>query len=210
MNKKSITKNNVPNHGYWVETYSGIKFDLVSPDSSMIDLDDIAWSLSRQSRYNGHSILPITYTVADHSLWVADYLYALTSNPIIALHGLMHDAHEAYVGDIVTPVKSLPDIKQTILILEFKVQKAINDALNLSLKYLKEIKKADAMALTTEIKVMMDSAGVDWPNLEPLDITARQIPYPKPRKPEFGYQEFLKCYHKLSAEVQANSQAITA
>lgn len=73
-------------------TYSGGLFDLEAIDR--IETDDILIPLSRQVRFNGHTIVP--WTVLQHSLacW-----------KMIGLEGLCHDFHEAYVGDICSYVK---------------------------------------------------------------------------------------------------------
>lgn len=65
-------------------------------------VEEIADLLSHVKRFNGYGI-----DVASHSLWVANTLFYLTGNPHIALLGLMHDAQEAYIGDIATPVKDV-------------------------------------------------------------------------------------------------------
>lgn len=78
-------------------TRSGRLIDLLAPDSSQITLHDMAHALGAICRYNGHT--PQHYSVAEHSIWVS---YALPME--LRLHGLLHDAHEAYLGDITSPV----------------------------------------------------------------------------------------------------------
>lgn len=68
-----------------------------------INIGDIATALSRIPRFNGHTIRP--YPVAAHSLWVSRAILKETGDVMHALGGLMHDAHEAYVGDMATPVQ---------------------------------------------------------------------------------------------------------
>lgn len=67
------------------------------------DVQEVAHSLSRLCRFTGHT--EVTYSVAQHSLLVAS-LVAQT-DPDLAVVGLLHDAHEAYLGDISRPVKEL-------------------------------------------------------------------------------------------------------
>lgn len=72
-----------------------------------INIKDIAHSLSLQNRFVGHSIRP--YSVAEHSLncvTVAE-LYHDEDDPNILLGLLLHDAVEAYIGDIARPTKYL-------------------------------------------------------------------------------------------------------
>lgn len=101
-------------------TFSGKLFDLSAPTSAMIALEDIAHALAYSSRYNGH--LPQFYSIAQHSIHVAS---ALAEDPramddysghdwqtLMAL-ALLHDAAEAYVGDVVSPLKCmLPGYKE--------------------------------------------------------------------------------------------------
>lgn len=72
------------------------------------DIRDVAHSLSRLCRFNGHT--EVTYSVAQHSLLVASVV--AQTHPDLAIVGLLHDAHEAYLGDISRPVKEL--MRETI------------------------------------------------------------------------------------------------
>jgi hypothetical protein len=104
----------------WVQTRSNKAFDLVQPSPAMVDIYDIACSLSRLCRYNGHG--SAYYSVAQHSVLVSEgveeelvrrrghVLYADSDRRAISkvsLWGLLHDAAEAYVGDLVSPVKQV-------------------------------------------------------------------------------------------------------
>lgn len=84
----------------WVRTYSGESVDLLFPEAPSIRLSDIAWALSHQCRYNGHGTR--FYSVAEHSIHVAARL-----PPELRHVGLLHDAAETYIGDIVSPLKDL-------------------------------------------------------------------------------------------------------
>lgn len=81
--------------------YSGSTFNLNDFSEYHFDVEEIAHSLSMLCRYNGHT--KKFYSVAQHSVIVA------TSLPSsLRLFGLLHDAAEAYVGDVVCPLKKLP------------------------------------------------------------------------------------------------------
>jgi hypothetical protein len=56
------------------ETVSGIFIDLLDPKVEDIQIHDIAWALSRQSRYAGHTMCKIPYTVAQHTVLVSKYV----------------------------------------------------------------------------------------------------------------------------------------
>ena len=81
----------------WMQTRFGKAFDLINPDPNMVDFAEIAQTLSDLPRYVAAYEKPIT--VGYHTLIVADAVEAKDR-----AHALLHDAHEAYMGDIATPV----------------------------------------------------------------------------------------------------------
>lgn len=87
----------------WVQTFSGRCVDLDDPDPAAIDfVADASQALSRIVRFNGHTKAP--YSVAQHCALGAAYLMRQGAPDELALRFLLHDAHEAYIGDIATPV----------------------------------------------------------------------------------------------------------
>ena len=87
-----------------VITHSGRVVGLLTPRPEAIELADIARSLSRLPRFNGHLRGKHAYSVAEHSLTVARLLPPGASDRL-RLAALLHDAHEAYVGDISRPMR---------------------------------------------------------------------------------------------------------
>ena len=82
-------------------TSSGRRFWPLEPRVEDVDLADIAHALANVCRYGGHA--RTFYSVAEHSVLVARHV------PIAyAMHGLLHDATEAYLGDVVRPIKHHP------------------------------------------------------------------------------------------------------
>lgn len=81
-----------------VRLHSGKLMDLNNPTPDDINIDDIAWSLGKLIRYNGH--IPYDYTVARHSVIMSYYVGESHS-----MEALLHDAGEAYCGDIIQPLK---------------------------------------------------------------------------------------------------------
>jgi hypothetical protein len=96
---------NDANKGGWVLTHSGQRVDLYRPKPEQIRIEDIAHHLARTNRWCGAADMPIN--VAAHSASVALVLDSWGMPPHMVLMGLLHDAHEAYMGDIPTPVKNL-------------------------------------------------------------------------------------------------------
>lgn len=83
-----------------IATITGRVVDLAAPTPDMIDIEDIAHALSMLCRYTGH--VEYHYSVAQHSCLVHDMIGAEWK-----LWGLLHDAHEAYAGDISRPYKAM-------------------------------------------------------------------------------------------------------
>ncbi len=90
---------------FWIQCRSGKAFDLLHPTLEAIDIEDVAWSLAFQCRFNGH--VRKFYSVAEHSVRVARRLAHAhpEHGAALVLYGLLHDAAEAYVGDAVLPLK---------------------------------------------------------------------------------------------------------
>jgi len=88
-----------------VRVNSGRLIDLADPRPNDFLIEDIAWALGTMVRYNGH--IPYPYTVARHSIIMSYYVPAEN-----AMEALLHDAGEAYCGDIIKPLKRLyPDLE---------------------------------------------------------------------------------------------------
>lgn len=90
-----------------IETYTGIKADIFDLTHDMLDIEDIANSLAHICRYGGH--VPHFYSVAEHSVHVANWLEDFGYDKQTIITGLLHDAAEAYVGDMVRPLKRHPE-----------------------------------------------------------------------------------------------------
>jgi uncharacterized protein len=88
--------------GAFVHTLSGTKFFPYDPNPEEVIIRDVAHSLARQPRYNGHTRK--FYSVAQHSLILSYFIEELGAEHL-ALDALLHDATEAYIGDMVNPLK---------------------------------------------------------------------------------------------------------
>lgn len=90
----------------WMITASGQKYDLVNLDAANMSLRDIAHHLAQINRYTGACVRP--YSVAEHSLLVVEILEreAGVRDPRVLLAGLLHDAHEAFLTDLSSPMKA--------------------------------------------------------------------------------------------------------
>lgn len=90
-------------HGAWMQTYTGRKFWPLDPRPEEIAIEDVAHGLSNVCRYGGH--VRRFYCVAEHCL-----LMSLICPPEIAREALLHDLAEAYIGDMVRPLKHQPEM----------------------------------------------------------------------------------------------------
>lgn len=90
---------------HWMLTHSGREHYLSGHEilRNQIDIRDVAQALAQINRYTGHCHRP--YSVAEHSLLVADLARRNGKSTLVQLACLMHDAHESTAGDMSTPAK---------------------------------------------------------------------------------------------------------
>lgn len=96
----------------WMQTRSGRALDLIEPDMAALDIrQDVAVPLALIKRFGAHSgDARHGFSVAQHSILGARVLLAETGDASdIALAFLLHDAHEAFIGDIASPVAQALD-----------------------------------------------------------------------------------------------------
>lgn len=93
--------------GDWFQTFTGVEFWPLDPRPEDIVLEDIAHGLSHICRFGGHT--RTFYCVGDHALHVTDCIKQLGGTVLEQFIGLHHDDTEAYVGDVVRPMKRQPE-----------------------------------------------------------------------------------------------------
>jgi hypothetical protein len=166
--------------GDWMQTYTGRAFFPMDPDPDDIDPDDIAHALSLLCRYNGH--VDRFYSVAEHCVLVSRAVPAED-----ALWGLLHDATEAYVGDMIRPLKrSMPEYRAA----EDRVMAAIATRFGLTGEMPASVKNADNRILLTERAALMSAAPPRaWmqDGLEPLPVTVHGW-YPTGAEAQFAFR----------------------
>jgi len=137
--KQSITK------PMTMTLYSGRDVDIFNMNHKQIDIEDIAHALSNLCRYGGHCLFH--YSVALHSV-----LCSYESGTIKEkLAFLLHDASEAYVNDLVRPIKHRPELEQ-YRVEEDKIQKLVFEKFGLEFPFSKRVHEVDN-------KVLMDELG---------------------------------------------------
>lgn len=184
----------------FLETVTGKLVNVVDPKPEMIDIEDIAWGLSRIPRFAGHTITPIPYSVAQHSVFVAKEVNNLLIHRTDAnlevqeaignlekssgfnayeflLQALLHDAAEVYIGDIPSPVKKHPAIADEIKKIENNLMLCVYDAVGISPpnSYAEfVIKHADLIARAVEAHAFMISRGKNWTGMPPVTLIKLQ------------------------------------
>ena len=173
--------------GHWTTTYTGRKFHYLDPQPDEICIEDIAHALALTCRFGGHC--KAFYSVADHSIRVAEIL-----SPNLRLAGLLHDAHEAYLHDLLRPIKQdMPVYRE----LADKIQHAIEERLvsATQLQFIHHVsmypvKCADNILLATEARDLMANTE-GWASLPaPLPCTI------KPMTIRESERDFLRCFDR--------------
>jgi len=132
-----------------IETFTGLKVDPLNLNEEDVRLTDIAHSLSRQCRYNGHSRGHLS--VARHSIWVSEYLEHIGVLVQDQLWGLPHDAAESYLGDLVRPIKHSP-FGAEYLKAEARAEKVIAEHFHLPFPIPPVVRGADNATLSHEVE----------------------------------------------------------
>lgn len=136
----------------WIQTYTGKQFWPLDPKEEDIDIIDIAHALSMKCRYGGHS--KTFYSVAEHSIFVSSYCPNKYK-----LEGLLHDATEGYLPDVVRPLKQhLTGFKQ----IEDNMARIIAKCFNLIYPFPEEVKRIDTAILGDEKRFLMADEPADW------------------------------------------------
>lgn len=136
--------------------FSGEVIDLVEPTPGMIKPEDIVAGLSKICRFNGQ--ISHFYSVAQHSVLVAHF-----APPALKRAALLHDAAEAYIGDVISPLKEL--LKPDYTNIERKLEACIFEAFGEHIDNLALIKPYDAMAYALEAKAFKYGYIQDWANI---------------------------------------------
>jgi uncharacterized protein len=92
----------------WQRMLSGRRLDLLDPSPFDVEITDIAHGLARVARWNGQTVGPFAFSVAQHSV-VVEHLCRLIDprlKPFQLLTALLHDAPEYVIGDMISPFKA--------------------------------------------------------------------------------------------------------
>lgn len=179
----------------FIETYSGHVFDPLHPDFTLIRIEDIAHALANQCRFSGH--VRFRYSVAEHSVRVSEYISTGCSDAL-ALWGLLHDASEAYLVDLPSPVKKAwrSDIGRAYREVERALMVAVCKRFGLPVEEPEIVRDADARLLATEVRDLMHGEKPYWKKLTHQPLEGRIRPW----APDVAEFEFLRRYQALTGD----------
>jgi len=171
-----------------IQTITGSYFQFLKPEEHDYPIHEIAHSLSQLCRYTGHT--QRFYSVAQHSVHVSKLVPAH-----LALLGLLHDASEAYLGDVTSPLKRLlPEYR----VIEDATEAAIAKVYDLPHPMPPEIRKADLTMLLTEKRDLMlrhPDDKVHWPEYPDISPLPGVV---MPWTSEFARDAFLRRYYEIT------------
>jgi hypothetical protein len=142
-------------------TYTGKIIDLANFIPEMVCLEDVAHHLTKICRFGGALDLNSHYSVAQHSIEILMYMYENGERDTKLLSvALLHDASEAYLGDVISPVKELIPQYKTLekRILKVILEKYVGFYCPFMLKKIKDIDK----------RIVIDEAKTFHPKSVPL------------------------------------------
>jgi hypothetical protein len=188
--------------GTWIQTFTGRKFWPLDPRPGEVDILDIAHGLSQVCRYGGHTRR--FYSVAEHSVIVSQYVPAQ-----YARAALLHDASEAYLGDMVRPLKHDPRMAP-FRAAEAALEHVVRERFDLlgSEDEHAAIKAIDDRIIGDEVLALMSSPPDYWIRHqgEPLGATITGL---RPTHAEHVFlTRFLELWPELAAGIaQARAEA---
>ena len=148
----------------YMHTFNGKRYYPFAPKAEDVSVDVIAHHLANRARWAGATqsrLNPelIFYSVAEHSVYVSLYLEQVMQRPDLALAGLLHDAAEAYNGDLIRPLKYSPAFKEP-----FKAVEALNEAA------VEEHFNITVQMTDPAVKIADDAVcNAEWQQIIPMD-----------------------------------------
>jgi hypothetical protein len=186
-----------------IQVRSGGVFDPLDPNPADVYVEDIARSLSQRVRFGGHGRR--FYSVAEHSVHVSR---ACGGD---AFWGLLHDASEAYLGDLVTPLKRSA-YGEAYLEAEARVMAAICARFDLPAEQPSSVSIADKAMLARERALVFEWT---WPDADeiwaPYLVDVDESVLPEESTPawwpwELAEQLFLARFTELSIRHQSHAE----
>jgi len=173
-----------------ITTWTGRHVDLLWPELADIHIDDIAWSLAGINRFNAHTSR--LYTVAEHCL-----LGAELSLPQHKLEFLLHDAPEAYLGDVTGPLKGTA-MFAPYRVLEERWWQVMAYRFGVRAKLPKEIHTVDKRMLVTEQRDLMGRPPQSTDTYKPFPLAISPV---EPSRPWLA-EKFIATFRELVSSTE--------
>lgn len=176
-------------------TQGGRYIDFIAVDDNDYDVEDIAHALANLGRFTGHT--RSFYSVAQHSVLASRIVPEED-----ALAALLHDASEAYLGDVAKPLKELlPDYRA----IEERLERALFAQFGVPYPLPASVKRADRILLATEKRDLMPAhdrscGSDDWALIAGIEPLAERI---VPLPPWAAKQLFLARIDELTQGADA-------
>ncbi len=178
-----------PRHGTWMQTFTGRKFYPLDPRPEDIVIADVAHGLAMTCRYGGHT--QRYYSVAEHCVLVSQLV-----PPEYALEGLLHDSAEAYIGDMVRPLKHQPEMvqfRQAEAVIEIAIR--VRFDLRVTPACWAVVKDIDNRILVDEIGALMADPPAYWERHDAVRSLGARI---SGWSPALAEERFLERFYELT------------
>lgn len=160
-----MTRPSPPAPGPYLQTVSGRFVNPFDPDPAQLDPGDIACALANVCRFGGHC-RPF-YSVAQHSVIVSELVEARGGDVEDVFAALMHDATEAYLGDMPHPIKHRSPLGAAFREAEAALEAVLRERFSIKAD-VPEIKRVDRALLATERRTVSGESWA-WPELEGVE-----------------------------------------
>ncbi len=175
----------------WLGTSAGGKVYPFGIRPEDFDLTVIAHALSNICRYGGHTSK--FWSVAAHSIEVAECVLFMTGDKRAALHGLMHDASETFLGDIPAPIKPmLLNFKKW----ELAAEQAVEERYGLSFEEYAIVDVVDKQQVPIEVFNFFPAGSYSWKRYDVSDECGFKTL--NPLSPEMGKAMFIEAFISLN------------
>ncbi|MBY0298418.1 MAG: HD family hydrolase [Methylobacterium sp.] len=189
----------------WQRMLSGRRLDLLDPSPLDVEIGDVAHGLARVARWNGQTVGPHVFSVAQHALLVEAIGAGLCPEASAPerLDLLLHDAPEYVIGDMISPFKAA--IGDSYKAVELRLLAAIRLRFGLSAQpaaaMQRLIKRADRLAAFLEATRLAGFSRAEAlrvfgrPEPLPAAVDALLVPWPTAE----AQDRFLARFHALAA-----------
>jgi hypothetical protein len=176
-----------------IQTASGVIFYPLDPKIEDIELVDVVHALSHKARFTGHTRK--FYSTCEHSVRVSRHLESKGASIMDQYIGLHHDDSDAYLPDVPTPLKVLPEFSW-FRELEKNIEALCYKKFGCVVTDYSVIKNSDIILLLTEKRDLMPKKNGNWRH----SYSQEAIPEPyfiEPWSPEEARSRYTELHFRL-------------